>query len=600
MLAIYTRLSVESDSKSIEYQKREGIQFANELFLDYVLYDEGAGVSGTNDIDDRPVLSKLISDISSVSTKLSAVWMRNQDRLDRNSMVFYIFLDAVKKSNVSVYFGNKEELDFNDPQTLLNTSILSAFNAYYAGASREKIKRVLHDNAEKGKVWGVVAFGYKTSENQILFVDDEESKVVKLIFRLALKGWGGKRIATKLNIDGVPTRYNRYEGTLKTTNQYTKKVIKKSKGHIVWSAKTITDILKNEWYVGIRKYAGKTYVSPIIISDTDFYQVQELFKKRKNSRRVEGKHKYLLRGKIRCGCGRNYYGRYKKSGRDNYYMCSSKREASMNCGSASINIPRLDSFIIQHLFQSKNLLDHFEEVLNNSDKLKTLNYEFSQLSSNIATLNRKKNRYATLLGEELNGDETILNRYKKTNKELVSVVRQQTLIETKINDLSSRKGLINYKEIIKKFQNKELLNDFDSLQEAIYKIIDEIIIDSYVKKDKTVILKLKISYNNIELDDNENVLWIAERVYGKSIVKFEFIGEFENVQGMNYGNIDNSNDINQYLNNDVISYLRKMSSMNENLVKHLEKEGMSKKYIDKYKKFQTIYVDKKSLFIFNK
>ncbi|KEZ93530.1 hypothetical protein IL45_04780 [Nonlabens ulvanivorans] len=585
MLAIYTRLSVESESKSIDYQKREGIQFAKEMSLQYELYDEGAGVSGTNDITERPVLSKLISDISDTSKNISAVWMRSQDRLDRNSMVYFIFLDAVKKSNVLVYFGSKEQLDFNDPQTLLNTSILSAFNAYYAGASRKKIKRVLHDNAEKGKVWGIVPYGYRTDENQKLEIYEEESKVVELIFKLALKGWGGKRIATKLNLDKIPTRYHNYEGTLKTKNKYTKEVSRKSKKDIVWAAKTVTDMLQNKWYVGTRTYGEKTFACPIIINDIDFYKVQNLFKKRKNFRSFEGKHKYLLKGKLRCKCGRNLYGRYKKHGRENYYMCSSKREATMNCGSASINIPRLDSFIIQHLFESKNLINHLEEVLNNSDKLKTLNYELSEIISKISILSRKKNKYAKYLADELEGDETILDLYKKTKRELEIGIDTQMKIQAKIDDLSSKKGLNNYKEIKKKIKSNDLMNDFESLQEAIHQILDEIVIDSTIREDKSVFLKLSISYKNIDLEDKEKVLWVAERMNGKSIEKFEFIGKVNQVDD---------------INDSIFNYLKQMSSMNENLVSHLKKEGLSNRYINKQKKFQTIYVDKKSLFHFNK
>ena len=102
MLAIYTRLSKEDiDSTSINNQLREGRSFAKDKgFKDIELYNEGEGVSGGAEIKDRPQLFKLLQDFR--IDKIKAVWFRNQNRLERNSNTWHIFITDAKKYNIDI------------------------------------------------------------------------------------------------------------------------------------------------------------------------------------------------------------------------------------------------------------------------------------------------------------------------------------------------------------------------------------------------------------------------------------------------------------------------------------------------------------------
>ncbi len=128
MLGLYLRLSIEDEeSNSIDNQLREGKEFAKKE--PFEIYDEGQGVSGRNEIKDRPELDRLLKDIS--TGKITAVWMRNQNRLERNSMTFHVFASLVKKQGTKVVFGDKV-MDWNDPSNFLQSSILTAINSYQA------------------------------------------------------------------------------------------------------------------------------------------------------------------------------------------------------------------------------------------------------------------------------------------------------------------------------------------------------------------------------------------------------------------------------------------------------------------------------------
>ena len=104
-LAIYVRLSKEDEeSNSIDNQIREGKEFASRQGFDYHVYNEGKGVSGTWSIDDRPALKQLTDDIR--DNKIDAVWVRNQNRLERSVGTFDIFSRIVKSKKIDLYFGN--------------------------------------------------------------------------------------------------------------------------------------------------------------------------------------------------------------------------------------------------------------------------------------------------------------------------------------------------------------------------------------------------------------------------------------------------------------------------------------------------------------
>jgi site-specific DNA recombinase len=339
MLAIYTRLSKEdAESTSIKNQSREGEQFAKDNnFNEYKVYNEGEGISGGADIKDRPQLFKLLQDFREGIIK--AVWFRNQNRLERSSSTWHVFITQAKKNNIKVYFNDKQ-FDFNDPQENFFGSVTSAINQYQKDLQSAQTIRTLRDNVAEGKVWSIVAYGYK-SDNGYLAIDEVESKVIKDIFNLSLSGVGSDSIAYKLNNKKTPTR----------------------KG-AKWRGATIQNILKNTLYKGERKYSGQIYKAPIIISADYWQKVNDNFKKNRNNSGKKVDHKYLLKGVIKCGkCSRNYYGRKRASGKDNAYICSSKRYKELKCDNKGINIDFIEDLIWSQMFLQKGFLKAYNRFI---------------------------------------------------------------------------------------------------------------------------------------------------------------------------------------------------------------------------------------------
>ena len=498
MLAIYTRLSKEDKvSTSIVNQTREGKEFALKNNLKYTIYNEGEGISGGAEIKDRPQLNRLLLDIRNGDIK--AIWFRNQNRLERNSATYVIFISEAKKYNVDVYFNDKLH-NFNNPSDNLLGNITSAVNQYQRDLQAAQTKRTLKDNVRDGKVWSVVAYGYK-SDNGYLAIDKEEAIVVRDIFKMSLSGKGTDSIANDLNDKGVSSR----------------------KGKL-FRGKTIQGMIKNTIYKGKRLYSNEYYDCPNIIEPHLWQKVNDNLKNNRNNSGKKVDHKYLLKGLLKCGeCGRNYYGRKRLSGKDNSYMCSSKRYKELSCCNKRILIPFLDKLIWSQLFSKKLFLKAYQDFIANNDNdliVSRIKKENNIIEKTISSNKNKINKLLDNFIDNENTNESIINQVKskinsiENDNTSLKEIRNNNLEELKqfekagdcfIEDILNRDDLnpsFNVKkEIINSFVNKIIIT-FDK-SEGVYFI--EII--PKIKGMETIVYaapfskKYAIEINSLTIED---------------------------------------------------------------------------------------------------
>ena len=465
MLAIYTRLSKEDKvSTSIVNQTREGKEFALKNNLKYTIYNEGEGISGGAEIKDRPQLNRLLLDIRNGDIK--AIWFRNQNRLERNSATYVIFISEAKKYNVDVYFNDKLH-NFDNPSDNLLGNITSAVNQYQRDLQASQTKRTLKDNVRDGKVWSVVAYGYK-SDNGYLAIDKEEAIVVRDIFKMSLSGKGTDSIANDLNDKGVSSR----------------------KGKL-FRGKTIQGMIKNTIYKGKRLYSNEYYDCPNIIEPDLWQKVNDNLKNNRNNSGKKVDHKYLLKGLLKCGeCGRNYYGRKRLSGKDNSYMCSSKRYKELSCCNKRILIPFLDELIWSQLFSKKLFLKAYQDFIDNND------------NDLIVSRIKKENNVI---------EKTISSNEKKINKLLDNFIDNENTNESIINQVKSKINSIeNDNTSLKEIRNNNL-EDLKQFEKAGDNSIEEILNRNYsnpsfnVKKD---VINSIVNNIIITFDKSEGVYFI--------------------------------------------------------------------------------------------
>tara|TARA_R110000803_G_C11987103_1_gene321471 strand:+ start:720 stop:2312 length:1593 start_codon:yes stop_codon:yes gene_type:complete len=496
MLGIYTRLSKEdADSNSIGNQKREGVAFATKNKFEYKLFDEGQGLSGGLEIKDRPQLLELTNAIE--NGDITSVWFRDQNRLERNSSTFMDFVKIIKRNDCTVYYSD-EKIDYNKASVVFQGTIYSAFSQLQKDMQSEKTIRSLKDNAIEGKAHGISPYGYTKDDNGYIIIEGGEAEVVKRIYKLSLEGTGTNKIAEIFNEEGILTRYNKIgTGTLTTKNFG--KVITTQKKDINWSGNTIRGIIKNTIYKGLRTLKSGTYKAPNIIVPHHWQQVNDNLKANRNNSGRVVKHKYLLKGIIKCGkCGRNYYGRTRVNKKDNFYMCSSKRPNVENCGNRSINIPALESLVWQRFFVEKELLRITESYFKDTDsesELMQIRADIMLADTELKENEKQRKKAVRLVIQGLLSEEDVASQMKELKI-------TQNALDVKLRNLLDSESYyvnidINKEKEIKDLNDIKNTASFDMKRGIVQNYIKQINVTYF---DHAKAFLLSFIYNNIEAD----------------------------------------------------------------------------------------------------
>jgi len=111
----------------------------------------------------------------------------------------------------------------------------------------KKVKSVIKRRQEEGKWICSVPFGYViTNTKSMTFeIDEAAADIVRMIFKLYNDGWGYKKIANHLTDLNIPTP-RMTEKIRKEANDEEYRQEVKTK----WSIVTVSDILKNDFYIG--------------------------------------------------------------------------------------------------------------------------------------------------------------------------------------------------------------------------------------------------------------------------------------------------------------------------------------------------------------
>jgi len=161
------------------------------------------GVSGTNDLDGRPALGRLIARLEANGVRLVVV--ENASRLARDLMVAELILDRFRKTGVKIVEaegGNDLTVGDDNPTAKLIRQVLGAVAEFDKAVLVAKLRwsrQAMRD--AKGRCEGRKPFGTKPGEGEIM------DRIVAL-YRKPPKGdrLTFVEIAARLNAENVPTR----------------------------------------------------------------------------------------------------------------------------------------------------------------------------------------------------------------------------------------------------------------------------------------------------------------------------------------------------------------------------------------------------------
>ena len=306
-VAAYARVSTDNEDQKTSYaaqvdyytnyiQSRPDWEFAG-------MYSD-EGVTGTS-MKKREGFTRMVQD--ALDGKIQLIVTKSVSRFARNTVDSLTTIRKLKEHGVEVYFEKESIWTFQARGEILLT-ILSSLSQEEARSISENVTWGLRKKFADGKFSvGYSRFlGYDKGEDGNLAINEEQAKIVRLIFQLFLEGMTAGRIAKELTARHILT------------------VTGKEK----WNAKTIRGVLANEKYTGcarIQKTFTPDFLTkkavkncgqvpsyfveqshPAIIDPAVFEMVQREIKRRtQEGRSYSGVS--IFSGKIRCGeCGGSF------------------------------------------------------------------------------------------------------------------------------------------------------------------------------------------------------------------------------------------------------------------------------------------------------
>ena len=283
-----------------EYASRENILVVEEL-----VEKQSAKIPG------RPIFDQML--LRMEQGEASGILSWHPDRLARNGVdggkITYLLDTGVIKSLKFPQFWFEPTA-----QGKFMLSLAFSQSKYYVDSLSENTKRGLHQKARGGDYPGVPPLGYINDvRTKTIVVSHHEAKVVKDLFTTFARGtYKIKDMQTFLWQKGIKTRNGKPYSLTQTSN-----------------------ILRNQFYLGLFKYCGETYQGkhePLIPKKL-FDQVQEVLNQKSNHSWQKPKVLKAYTGLFRCGeCGMMVTGEYhlkhyKGTGRTvpyTYYRCTKK------------------------------------------------------------------------------------------------------------------------------------------------------------------------------------------------------------------------------------------------------------------------------------
>lgn len=490
---IYSRVSTNyQDNQS---QIDDLLRYSKEKnFNNVEIFEEK--ISGYSKKQKRVELDKCISFIK--KNKIDNLLIYEVSRLGRLTKDVLETINELNELKINLHIKDKGLKTLNDDKSVndmtnLVLTILSGISESEGKQIKNRSKRGLLFSSKMGVIGGIPPYGYIKDENRKLKVCPIESKIVKDIFDLSLKGYGSRKISDYLNENKIPTKSQNYYDSEKVIRGQKVKDMK-------WNYSLIYSILTNKTYIGKREFSKELldFEELRIIDNNTFYNVEKSLKNNESKKGIHTKHFYFFENvKLICGiCGKNYIPHKKLDNSRNTYLCNSKRVKN-DCGNYGIGIDKLVNSVWYHLVKS----EYIKRLIEKSQQTDEIKNKIIEVNNDIE-----------LIKKELSKNENVLSRLNdiylmggKTKEEYQRDLKRYNIDRTKILEklTSFENQKIQLNEMLENQQNyklqiRQIKGDKFVLKEYIEKLVKEIVI--YPIKNDTPILSTKSNDNHLYIE----------------------------------------------------------------------------------------------------
>lgn len=451
----YARVSTEEEEQlnAIEKQIEENRDVISAK--GWILVDEyiDKGITGTQ-TKKRNEYMRMLDDIS--KDKFDIIVVKDQSRLQRNTMDWYIFLNEIVQNQKKLYLYL--ENTFFDSKDKFIFGIKAMMAEEYSRDLSKKGNAAKRRRQEKGKpIITNRTWGFKNINGEIL-IDEEEAKLVTRIYELFADGFGGRVVARILRDEGIRNRNGKTlsENTIRdiVKNPLYKGIAVMNKEHFDFEAKKIIKNPESEWIY-------REGIVPQIVSDDLWEKANAQINSRKTVDRTHNvginKGNNMLSSKIICGeCGSKYWRNKRAQGI--YWYCSEgarsgkvREKTGMKCVSLNLKEDEVLS-LIEHLGNQLIAKEKKEEVLSNAIR---------KIYAGLSNSNS---------GDSLEEIQSQIDKLNKRKDTLMDLLLDGTIAKTdyslKMNDITKQLAVLNERKIRiqeKREENGEL---FDRLNQV--------------------------------------------------------------------------------------------------------------------------------------
>lgn len=299
----YMRLSSKDQSKSLEYQESSIREYCkrNKLGVLGMFKDNGE----SSYTFDRPDYKALEAYLRKYKGECQYLIVLDHDRFSRNlPEALMKIAELEKKHGVKVLSTSERvDLDTSDPDVFMKRALDYMMANKELFNIRKRTKQGIRNAKESGRYLGRALYGYKNiidgTKRNLIEIDRPRALIIEHIF--------------KDYIAGIPP-YIIYKNA-------------KAMGFTLTGNAVIQDILHNCVYAGLIKVPAfgdlpEKYVKGLhdpIISDAEFWLVQNMLNSTKRRTRVQPAEDFPLRGILKCWCGKSMTAGWSK-GRKNYHL----------------------------------------------------------------------------------------------------------------------------------------------------------------------------------------------------------------------------------------------------------------------------------------
>lgn len=365
-VAAYARVSVDTErlGNSLDAQVdyyRNYIKSNSEWEYVDVFFDRG--ITGTS-ISKREGFKEMID--LAAKGGIDLILTKSIQRFARNTVDLLETVRFLKNINVDVYF-EKEHISSMSAEGEFMLTILASFAQEESRGISENVKWALRKRMEQGVHFNKnKTFGYRWVDGEFL-IQPEEAEVVRRIYKEYLEGIPKRRIAKRLNADGLKTVAGN-----------------------AWNYNAVSYILENPTYAGDTLMQKYHTIDPIakkkvrnkgelpmyysedthepIIDKTTFEKTQRRLKEIYDDYMLTGVSRRVscFSGRVRCAyCGKSFH-RVRKYEIEVRWMCSSRRSGLTGCKCGTITemelIKETSSVLRLPEFDEKVFLEQIDHI----------------------------------------------------------------------------------------------------------------------------------------------------------------------------------------------------------------------------------------------